>query len=506
MKFRVGRDDLGEAVAFVSRALPSRPVVPLLSGMLLRADADGLTLSCFDYEVSARIRVDADVLEPGTALVPGRLLAEITRSLPARPAEFADDADAVALTCGRAEFGLVCLPVQDYPPLPESPPPLGTVGAGLLAAAVAQVAPSASRDDTLPMLTAVCLDIDGEAMTLAATDRYRLAAREVRFDPAVPGLRAIALVPARVLAETARALSAGPAVAMAFDAGDGGRAGGAGAGPAVDQPRPADGLISFESADRRITTRLIAGEFIRYRTRFPDQFGSRAEFPAGPVIDAVRRASLVAERAGPVRLSFGSGRVVIEAHAEGRARAAESVPAEFAGDCPVISFSPHYLLDGLVAAAAAAGEVSGAAAERARPGDRARAGRAAGDEPAGGEDGLPSGPALASAGDAADSDDAAGGRIRLEFNTPAKPALITRVGDEGLDGGPGPADAAGPADAVGPADAAGPADPAGAVDSAGTEENADSDREAGSGADEARDDAVAAFRYLLVPLRVPDRA
>ncbi len=503
MKFRVGRDDLGEAVAFVSRALPSRPVVPLLSGMLLRADADGLTLSCFDYEVSARIRVDADVLEPGTALVPGRLLAEITRSLPARPAEFADDADAVALTCGRAEFGLVCLPVQDYPPLPESPPPLGTVGAGLLAAAVAQVAPSASRDDTLPMLTAVCLDIDGNVMTLAATDRYRLAAREVRFDPAVPGLRAVALVPARVLAETARALSAGPAVALAFDAGDGGRSGTAGTGgagtgtastgTAPDQPRPADGLISFESADRRITTRLIAGEFIRYRTRFPDQFGSRVEFPAGPVIDAVRRASLVAERAGPVRLSFGSGRVVIEAHAEGRARAAESVPAEFAGDCPVISFNPHYLLDGLVAAAAAAGDASGAAGERARPGDRAKADRAAGDELGGGGDGLASGPALASGGEAVDGDDAAGGRIRLEFNTPAKPALITGVGDDGLDGGPDPADAAGPGDSAGTAAAAGPDDPAG------------SDRDAGLGADGARDDAAAAFRYLLVPLRVPDR-
>ncbi|MHB1596418.1 MAG: DNA polymerase III subunit beta [Streptosporangiaceae bacterium] len=504
MKFRVGRDDLGEAVAFVSRALPSRPVVPLLSGMLLRADADGLTLSCFDYEVSARIRVDADVLESGTALVPGRLLAEITRSLPIRPAEFADDGDAVALTCGRAEFGLVCLPVQDYPPLPESPPPLGTVGSGLLAAAVAQVAPSASRDDTLPMLTAVCLDIDGTVMTLAATDRYRLAAREVRFDPAAPDLRAVALVPARVLAETARALSAGPEVAMAFDAGDGGRAGGSGgAGTAADQPRPADGLISFESADRRITTRLIAGEFIRYRTRFPDQFGSRAEFPAGPVIDAVRRASLVAERAGPVRLSFGSRRVVIEAHAEGRARAAESVPAEFAGDCQVISFNPHYLLDGLVAAAATAVDEPGPAGDQAKPGDRERPARAAKDEPAGGDDGSSSGPAPAGTGETVDGDDAAGGRIRLEFNTSAKPALITRVGDDGLDGGPGPA---GPAGSAGPDDTAGSAGPDDTAGSAGPDDRAGSDREAGSGAEEARDDAGAAFRYLLVPLRVPDRA
>ena len=127
MKFRVGRETLGEAVAWVARALSPRPVVPVLSGLLLEAGSDGLTLSCFDYEVSARVRIDADVQEPGTVLVPGRLLAEITRSLPAQPAEFSSDGDMVGLTCGSAEFTLVSLPIADYPALPEPPPPAGTV-------------------------------------------------------------------------------------------------------------------------------------------------------------------------------------------------------------------------------------------------------------------------------------------------------------------------------------------------------------------------------------------
>ncbi|HEX9064269.1 MAG TPA: DNA polymerase III subunit beta, partial [Streptosporangiaceae bacterium] len=179
MRFTVSRDALGEAVAFVARALPSRPVVPVLSGILLEASDGRLTLSCFDYEVSARITVDAEVSQGGSALVPGRLLTEITRSLPARPAEFARDADMVTLSCGQAEFGLVCLPADEYPSLPASPPPVGSADGGVLAAAVAQVASSASRDDTLPMLTAICLDISGETLTLAATDRYRLAARAV---------------------------------------------------------------------------------------------------------------------------------------------------------------------------------------------------------------------------------------------------------------------------------------------------------------------------------------
>ena len=198
MRFIVGRDALGDAVAFVARALPSRPVVPQLSAMLIQAGPDGLHLSCFDYEVSARVLVEADVTEPGLALVPGRLLAEITRSLPRAEARFSADGEMVTLVCGHAEFGLVCLPAEEYPALPDSPVPVGTADGGILASAISQVAPAASRDDAMPMLTAVCLDISGEVLTLAATDRYRLAARDVAFQPAEPGLRALALVPARI--------------------------------------------------------------------------------------------------------------------------------------------------------------------------------------------------------------------------------------------------------------------------------------------------------------------
>ena len=446
MKFTVGRDALGEAVAFVSRALPSRPVLPLLSGMLIEATASGLTLSCFDYEVSARASVDADVATPGSALVPGRLLAEITRSLPDRPADFAADAGVVSLTCGRAEFGLVCLPMEDYPALPDSPEPVGALDSGLLAAAVAQVAPAASRDDTLPMLTAVCLDITGDVMTLAATDRYRLAARDVSFAPAEPGRRALALVPAKIMVEAARTFQPGVPVTLAFGTDgrerDGGQRGGGqrgGLGP-YDQPRPAEGLISFDSGDRRLTARLIGGEFIRYRNRFGDDFACRAELPAGPVIEAVRRTALVAERAGPVRMSFAVDQVVIEAHAEGRARAAETVGAEFSGDQPVISFNPHYLLDGLTAAAAS-GQGPATESEAREPGEA--------NEP--GERGEPSKPGTRVQRGERAAAGAENGRIRLQFNTPAKPALITWTADSERDG-------------------------------------------------------VPAFRYLLVPLRVPERS
>jgi DNA polymerase III subunit beta len=462
MKFRVEHDALADAVAWVARALPSRPVVPVLSGLRLDA-AEGLTLSCFDYELSATTRLPADIAEPGSALVPGRLLAEITRSLPGQPAEFQSDGDEVTLSCGSAEFALVSLPTAEYPELPPAPPLAGTVDGGDLAAALAQVLPATSRDDTLPMLTGVCLDIRGEVMTLAATDRYRLAVRDLNWAPADPEIRAIALVPGRTLADAARVMVPGVPVSVAFAVPAGGP-GGRPPGPAHagvsgrGDPRPVEGMISFDSGGRRLTGRLIAGEFIRYESRFPAEYGCSAEMPAAPLIEAVRRVSLVADRASPVRLTFGSGTVALEAQTEGRARAIERVTASFHGDEPAIAFNPHYLLDGITAAAGGSGPARHPAPPAGSDGDAAEgtAADGGGDEAVATHDGS-----------------ARPATIRLEFTSPARPALITLAGDDGEDDG--------------------------------------SEDPAASGGAEAADDAVAdrprpAFRYLVVPLRSPARA
>ena len=109
-------------------------------------------------------------------------------------------------------------------------------------------------------------------------------------------------------------------------------------------------MIGFESGDRRLTARLLAGEFVKYRSRFPEEFGCTADLPADAFTEAVRRVALVAERGTPVQLSFAPGRVTIGAATQGQARARETVPADFTGGEPSIAFSPHYLLDGVVAA------------------------------------------------------------------------------------------------------------------------------------------------------------
>ena len=380
MKFTVERDALADAVAWVARALPTRPVVPVLTGLILSADADDqpgqpgqpgagfLTLSCFDYEVSARVKVRAEVEQPGTFLVPGRLLVEIVRSLPQHPVEFGDDPDGMSVTCGDAAFMLTPLPLAEYPELPELPELAGTADGAALAAAIGQVTPAASRDDTLPMLTAVNVELDGKTMTLAATDRYRLAVRDLDWSPA-PGAgdqgKIALLVPARTLSDAARMMSHGTEVRVVLrhgGAGPGARPGtGPGTGPGAGTgtaPRDggggaAEAMIGFETGERRLTTRLLAGEFVRYRSRFPEEFGCTADLPAEAFAEAVRRVALVAERGTPVQLTFAPGRVTIAGATQGQAKAKESVPADFSGDEPSIAFSPQYLLDGVVAATVA---------------------------------------------------------------------------------------------------------------------------------------------------------
>ena len=335
MRIQVDRDVLAEAVAWTARALPARPTVPVLAGMRLHA-GDELTLSSFDYDVSAQARIPVAAEEEGTALVSGRLLAEISRSLPSRPVQISSDGSRAVLSCGSATFTLLTMPEDEYPALPEMPPAAGSVGSDAFASAVSQSATAAGRDDTLPALTGVRIEIEGETLTLISTDRYRLAVRELRWSPARPGLSAAVLVPARALAETARSLTSGAEVSIALalpgEAGTGG-----------------DGMIGFEGAGRRTTTRLLGGEFPRYQALLPTELTATAELPTAVLAEAVKRVALVAERNTAVRLAFSAGQLLLEAGTGDEAQAEEVLEAGYEGDDLSIAFNPQYLLDGLSA-------------------------------------------------------------------------------------------------------------------------------------------------------------
>ena len=331
MKFRVERDVLAEAVTWVARGLPARPPVPVLAGILLHAEDDGtLTLSAFDYEVSARITVAAEVSEPGTVLVLGRLLADISRNLPDRPIDVVTEGAKVQVTCGSSRFSLLMMPADDYPTLPSAPQPSGSIDGHLFTQAVAQVSVAADRGDTLPILTGVRVEVEGDTMTLLATDRYRLAMRELHWNPTATDASHVVLIPARTLSDISRSLGASGSVDVALGTAAGG-----------------DGLVGFEAGQRHTTTRLLDGEYPKVASIFPSSSETESVVRTSDLVEAVKRVALVAERNTPVRLRFSEGQVAIEAGTGDDAQASEAVEATLTGPEIEIAFNPTYLLDGL---------------------------------------------------------------------------------------------------------------------------------------------------------------
>jgi DNA polymerase III subunit beta len=329
VKFRVDRDVLAEAVTWTARSLSPRPPVPVLSGLLIRAESGMVSLASFDYEISARLQIPADVTEEGTILVSGRLLADICRSLPSAPVEIETDGSKVALTCRNSRFNLATMPEGDYPELPGLPDVSGVVDGEAFAQAVSQVIIAASRDDTLPILTGVRMEIEDDLITLLSTDRYRLALRELTWRPTTPGISTSALVKAKTLNEVAKTLGGSGDLNIALS----------------DNSE----LIGFESGGRRTTSLLVDGDYPTIRSLFPDNTPIHATVETGTLIEAVRRVSLVAERNTPVRLAFTDGLLTLDAGTGEDAQASEAIEAALSGDEITVAFNPHYLSEGLSA-------------------------------------------------------------------------------------------------------------------------------------------------------------
>ena len=331
MKFRVERDVLADAAAWVARSLPARPPVPVLGGVLIEAaggaDGDRLVVSGFDYETSARVELDATIGDPGRVLVSGRLLADITRALPSKPVDLVVDGSRATINCGSSRFSLPTMPVEDYPQLPAMPQLAGTVPADRLAEAVGQVAVAAGRDDTLPMLTGVRLEIDGSRLTLAATDRFRLAVRELDWSPEDTEQETAVLIPARTLAEVAKTLGGSGTISLALSAGD--------------------GMLGVSGGGRRATTRLLDAEFPRFRQLIPAEHTSAAVLEVAGLVEAIKRVALVTDRVAQVRMEFGEDGLRLAAGGDDVGSAEEELRCEFEGEPLMIAFNPGYLLDAL---------------------------------------------------------------------------------------------------------------------------------------------------------------
>jgi DNA polymerase-3 subunit beta len=335
VKFQVNRDVFSEAVSFAVKLLPQRTTLPILSGVLLEAmsadnGASVLTLSSFDYEVSAQTEIAAEIDEPGRVLVSGRLLAEIASRLPNAPVVFSTEDSKIIVSCGSAHFTLLSMPVEEYPTLPQVAESSGSLPAEAFANAVAQVAVAASRDDVTPVITGVQLEVSSSNLSLVATDRYRVAVREIEWtadasitDPVT------ALVPARTLTEIGKTFGHSGSISISITNTD-------------DRE-----LIAFQADKRTVTSLLIKGNFPPVKRLFPETVDNYAVMNTNELIEATRRVSLVLEREAALRFSFSIEGLTLEAIGSEQAQASETIDAFLTGGDTVVSLKPQFLLDGL---------------------------------------------------------------------------------------------------------------------------------------------------------------
>jgi DNA polymerase-3 subunit beta len=329
VKLTVHRDVFAEAVSFAVKLLPQRTTLPILSGVLMNAHDGSLTLSSFDYEVSARTTVSADVAQEGQVLVSGRLLSDIAQRLPQQDVHLELDGSSIKVLCGTAKFSLLTMPLEEYPQLPEVSGQIGEVSGQEFSDAIAQVSPAASRDDVTPVITGVLLHLNGSELSLMATDRYRVAVRKVKWNSSESLTDVSALVPSRTLAEVGKTFQHADSVTVTISTGG-------------DRE-----LVAFSAGDRTVTSLLIKGSFPPVQRLFPESIDNYAVVNTAELIEATRRVSLVIEREAPLRYSFTADGVLLEALGSEQAQASETTDGHLVGNECVVSLKPQFLIDGL---------------------------------------------------------------------------------------------------------------------------------------------------------------
>lgn len=328
VKFEVNRDMFSDAVSFVVKLLPQRPTLPILSGVVLETSGSTLQLSTFDYEVSSRTSIDATVDESGAVLVQGRLLADIASRLPDAPVQVERDDRGITITCGRTNFTLPTMPIEEFPALPTIEGTSGVVSGADFSEAISQVVVAASREDVAPVITGVHLTFSPTQLQLVATDRYRVAVREIEWQSNFSeGDQA--LVPSRTLGEVGKSFAHADEVVITLVS-EGDRQ-----------------LIAFTADGRTVTSLLIKGNFPAVSRLFPAETPHFAVLQGSDVIDAVRRMQLVLEREQALRFSFSDEGLKLDAVGAEQAAGAEELSINLQGEGIVVSLKPQFLLEGV---------------------------------------------------------------------------------------------------------------------------------------------------------------
>ena len=332
MKVEVNSTSFADAVAWTTSVLNARPTNPILSGVKLEATEGTLRLSAFTYEISARDHVEAGVDEEGTVVVPGKLLADISKSLPSEKAYMQTNGSTLQITSGKSTFTLQLMPETEYPDLPQLPPQLGQVDAQTFTQSVNQAAVAVARDESRPVLTGIQMRFEGDSVTMSSTDRFRLSRSTFQWTPQSDDLNTIALVGRSHLRDISRSIDEHQNVIVY-----------------LDPQNPS--LLGIENAGRISTVQLIDGEFPNVDKLYADSYPIHVVINKQALLDAIKRVSLVAERNAPIRMVFAGQELTLSAGAADEASANEILDVDLDGEDITVAFNPNYLREGLSAIA-----------------------------------------------------------------------------------------------------------------------------------------------------------
>jgi DNA polymerase III subunit beta len=329
VKLSLSTSELLAQLQTVTRAASTRSAVQALSGVMIAASDTVAELLATDMEVGLRVQLQAEVARPGQAVLPGRLLLDVARSLPAdtltlelRPSE-----QDVELISGGATFHLRTLRAEDFPTLPEPDTAnLLTLPAAAFVETVEQVARSASKDETRPVLTGILISAVGAELKMVATDSYRLSVKRTMLERELSSSLEVN-VPARALQELARIAGQSQSAELSASVGQ--------------------NQVVFVLDGVVLSSRLIDGQFPNYRQLIPESVEHELRLSTAEIADVVRRISLLAQKNTPVKLAFAEGELTVSAQAPDVGEASETVPVPFHGEAFEIGFNPDFLRDGL---------------------------------------------------------------------------------------------------------------------------------------------------------------
>lgn len=327
----VNKESLLDAVTSVSRAVSTRSMIPALSGIHLSAATGALSLRATDGDISLTAALEANVQSGGDAVVPGRLLTDVVRQMPAGEITLeAAEPGSIALTSGNAHFSLRLLPLEDFPQTQSIEGEKVTIPSDEFSKTVERVRKAASRDETRPHLTGILLSLDGEAIRTVATDSYRLAVKTTKL-PEAPAASMEANVPARALDEAVRIAASAESIEVTLG----------------------ERQIQFVAGPYELVSRLIDGQFPDFGQLIPDSYEHELEIDAAELLDAVRRIGLLAQRNTPLKLAFSEGELTVSAETTDIGAGSESMPLPgYTGEPMEIGFNPDFLREGLESAGA----------------------------------------------------------------------------------------------------------------------------------------------------------